>query len=384
MTTNFTGPIPMTPNGGNAMDINDMTSDGDFDKESPSGPGNQQNEASPADKTVFEELGMAMGSSDTAEMDFGSGDHVNGNIDSMSATSETMSGINAMSVKDDAEAFAGAVSESNSEGETLLDVSGGEQDLAIPAASNVSANGFSESGSEHGILGEMGDYPVEEEMSDFDTEMDLESGSIEMAGQESMSYGKTGTAYNSSVAGEVSNAGEGLGSETMSALQGNGIPSVSQEKGILGEVGTSSVIGFDATPRAGMNYNENSMPTGMESMSENGIQSDGIMDTGENLDEETDEADFYAKSAMGILADTAGNPLKAENTKLSDPGVQNEDDIQPTADETGMTADGFMNVSGSIPTGDISLKRSRPDTRRIREVPKSRAELKEKGSDRLR
>ena len=31
MTTNFTGPIPMTPNGGNAMDINDMTSDGDFD-----------------------------------------------------------------------------------------------------------------------------------------------------------------------------------------------------------------------------------------------------------------------------------------------------------------------------------------------------------------
>ena len=384
MTTNFTGPIPMTPNGGNAMDINDMTSDGDFDKESPSGPGNQQNEASPADKTVFEELGMAMGSSDTAEMDFGSGDHVNGNIDSMSATSETMSGINAMSVKDDAEAFAGAVSESNSEGETLLDVSGGEQDLAIPAASNVSANGFSESGSEHGILGEVGDYPVEEEMSDFDTEMDLESGSIEMAGQESMSYGKTGTAYNSSVAGEASNAGEGLGSETMSALQGNGIPSVSQEKGILDEVGTSSVIGFDATPRAGMNYNENSMPTGMESMSENGIQSDGIMDTGEDLDEETDEADFYAKSAMGILADTAGNPLKAENTKLSDPGMQNEDDIQPVADETGMTADGFMNVSGSIPTGDISLKRSRPDTRRIREVPKLRAELKEKGSDRLR
>lgn len=70
-------------NGGNAMDINDMTSDGDFDKESPSGPGNQQNEASPADKTVFEELGMTTGSSDTAEMDFGSGDHINGNIDSM-------------------------------------------------------------------------------------------------------------------------------------------------------------------------------------------------------------------------------------------------------------------------------------------------------------
>lgn len=384
MTTNFTGPIPMTPNGGNAMDINDMTSDGDFDKESPPGPGNQQNEVSPANKTVFEELGMTTGSSDTAEMDFGSGDHVNGNIDSMSATSETMSGINAMSVKDDAEAFAGAVSESNSEGETLLDVSGGEQDLAIPAASNVSANGFSESGSEHGILGEMGDYPVEEEMSDFDTEMDLESGSIEMAGQESMSYGKTGTAYNSSVSGEVSNAGEGLGSEIMSALQGNGVSSVNQEKGILDEVGTSSVFGFDAAPRAGMNYNENSMPTGMESMSENGIQSDGIMDTGEDLDEETDEADFYAKSAMGILVDTAGNPLKAENTKLSDPGMQNEDDIQPVADETGMAADGFMNVSGSIPTGDISLKRSRPDTRRIREVPKSRAELKEKGSDRLR
>ena len=96
------------------------------------------------------------------------------------------------------------------------------------------------------ILGEVGDYPVEEEMSDFDTEMDLESGSIEMTGQESMSYGKTGTAYNSSVAGEASNAGEGLGSETMSALQGNGIPSVSQEKGILDEVGTSSVFGFDA------------------------------------------------------------------------------------------------------------------------------------------
>lgn len=56
MTTNFTGPIPMTPNGGNAMDINDMTSDGDFDKESPPGPGNQQNEVSPADKTVFENL----------------------------------------------------------------------------------------------------------------------------------------------------------------------------------------------------------------------------------------------------------------------------------------------------------------------------------------
>ena len=323
MTTNFTGPISMTPNG-------------------------------------------------------------NGNIDSMSATSETMSGINAMSVKDDAEAFAGAVSESNSEGETLLDVSGGEQDLAIPAASNVSANGFSESGSEHGILGEMGDYPVEEEMSDFDSEMDLESGSIEMTGQESMSYGKTGTVYNSSGSGEVSNAGEGLGSEIMSALQGNGVSSVNQEKGILDEVGTSSVFGFDAAPRAGMNYNENSMPTGMESMSENGIQSDGIMDTGEDLDEETDEADFYAKSAMGILVDTAGNPLKAENTKLSDPGMQNEDDIQPVADETGMAADGFMNVSGSIPTGDISLKRSRPDTRRIREVPKSRAELKEKGSDRLR
>lgn len=196
MTTNFTGPIPMTPNSGNAMDINDMTSDGDFDKESPPGPENQQNEVSPADKTVFEELGMTTGSSDTAEMDFGSGDHVNGNIDSMSATSETMSGINAMSVKDDAEAFAGAVSESNSEGETLLDVSGGEQDFAIPAASNVSANGFSESGSEHGILGEMGDYPVEEEMSDFDPEMDLESGSIEMTGQESISYGKTGTVYN--------------------------------------------------------------------------------------------------------------------------------------------------------------------------------------------
>lgn len=230
MTTNFTGPIPMTPNGGNAMDINDMTSDGDFDKESPPGPGNQQNEVSPANKTVFEELGMTTGSSDTAEMDFGSGDHVNGNIDSMSATSETMSGINAMSVKDDAEAFAGAVSESNSEGETLLDVSGGEQDLAIPAASNVSANGFSESGSEHGILGEMGDYPVEEEMSDFDSEMDLESGSIEMTGQESMSYGKTGTAYNSSVSGEVSNAGEGLGSEIMSALQGNGVSSVNQDK----------------------------------------------------------------------------------------------------------------------------------------------------------
>lgn len=302
----------------------------------------------------------------------------------MSATSETMSGINAMSVKDDAEAFAGAVSESNSEGETLLDVSGGEQDFAIPAASNVSANGFSESGSEHGILGEMGDYPVEEEMSDFDSEMDLESGSIEMTGQESMSYGKTGTVYNSSGSGEVSNAGEGLGSEIMSALQGNGVSSVNQEKGILDEVGTSSVFGFDAAPRAGMNYNENSMPTGMESMSENGIQSDEIMDTGEDLDEETDGADFYAKSAMGILADTAGNPLKAENTKLSDPGMQNEDDIQPVADETGMAADGFMNVSGSIPTGDISLKRSRPDTRRIREVPKSRAELKEKGSDRLR
>lgn len=89
MTTNFTGPIPMTPNGGNAMDINDMTSDGDFDKESPPGPGNQQNEVSQANKTVFEELGMTTGSSDTAEMDFGSGDHVNGNIDSMSATSET-------------------------------------------------------------------------------------------------------------------------------------------------------------------------------------------------------------------------------------------------------------------------------------------------------
>ena len=147
----------------------------------------------------------------------------------MSATSETMSGINAKSVKDDAEAFAGAVSESNSEGETLLDVSGGEQDLAIPAASNVSANGFSESGSEHGILGEVGDYPVEEEMSDFDPEMDLESGSIEMAGQESMSYGKTGTAYNSSVAGGFECRGEGLGSETMSP-SGNGIPSVSQEK----------------------------------------------------------------------------------------------------------------------------------------------------------
>ena len=39
--------------------------------------------------------------------------------------------------------------------------------------------------------------------------------------------------------------------------------------------------------------------------------------------------------------------------------MQNEDDIQPVADETGMAADGFMNVSGSIPTGDISLKRSR-------------------------
>ena len=36
----------------------------------------------------------------------------------------------------------------------------------------------------------MGDYPVEEEMSDFDSEMELESGSIEMTGQESMSYGK--------------------------------------------------------------------------------------------------------------------------------------------------------------------------------------------------
>lgn len=97
MTTNFTGPIPMTPNGGNAMDINDMTSDGDFDKESPSGPGNQQNEASPADKTVFEELGMAMGSSDTAEMDFGSGDHVNGNIDSISPSSSNC--INIMEIR---------------------------------------------------------------------------------------------------------------------------------------------------------------------------------------------------------------------------------------------------------------------------------------------
>ena len=56
MTTNFTGPIPMTPNGGNAMDINDMTSDGDFDKESPPGPGNQQNEVSPANKTVLRNL----------------------------------------------------------------------------------------------------------------------------------------------------------------------------------------------------------------------------------------------------------------------------------------------------------------------------------------
>ena len=377
MTTNFTGPIPMTPNGGNAMDISDIASDGDFDKESPSASGTQQNETSPADKTVFEELGMATGSSDTAEMDFGSGNHVNGNMDSMS-------GINAMGVKDDIETFAGAVSESNSEGETLLDVSGDEQALAIPATSNVTANGFSESGSEHGILGEMGDYPVEEEMSDFDTEMDLESGSIEMTGQESMSYGKTGTAYNSSVSGEVSNAGEGLRPETMSALQGNGIPSVNQGNGILDEVGTLPVTGFDAATRTGMSYSESSMPTGMESMSERGIQSDGMMDTGEDLIEETDEADFYAKSAMDILADTAGNPLKGENTKLSDTGMQNEDDVQTTDDETGMTDNEFMNVSGSIPTGDTSLKRSRPDTRRIREVPRSRAELKEKGSDRLR
>ena len=39
-------------------------------------------------------------------------------------------------------------------------------------------------------------------------------------------------------------------------------------------------------------------------------------------------------------------PLKAENTKLSDPGMQNEDDIQPVADETGMAADGFYECFG--------------------------------------
>ena len=60
-------------------------------------------------------------------------------------------------------------------------------------------------------------------------------------------------------------------------------------------------LGFDAAPRAGMNYNENSMPTGMESMSENGIQSDGIMDTGEDLDEETDEADFLCEIGNGYF-----------------------------------------------------------------------------------
>lgn len=192
------------------------------------------------------------------------------------------------------------------------------------------------------------------------------------------------TASGSGGTGDVGGTRTDMGSSDGMTTNFTGPIPMSQEKGILDEVGTSPVIGFDTATRAGMNYNENSMPTGMESMSEKGIQSDGIMDTGEDLAEETDEADFYAKSAMGILADTAGNPLKAENTKLSDSSVQNEDDIQPTADETGMTADGFMNVSGSIPTGDISLKRSRPDTRRIREVPKSRAELKEKGSDRLR
>lgn len=36
-------------------------------------------------------------------------------------------------------------------------------------------------------------------------------------------------------------------------------------------------------------------------MSENGIQSDGIMDTGEDLDEETDEADFYAEIRQWVF-----------------------------------------------------------------------------------
>ena len=88
------------------------------------------------------------------------------------------------------------------------------------------------------------------------------------------------------------------------------------------------------------------------------------------------EADFYAKSVR-YFGRYSRKSAKAENMKLSDPGMQNEDDIQPVADETGMTADGFMNVSGSIQQ-NISLKRSRPDTRRIREVPKLRAELKKK------
>lgn len=266
------------------------------------------------DAGVLEELGMM-------PTDLGTDENTDTGVDEDSGFSEE-SGMNLES---------GEVPEFQ-EGSELLG-EGNEQGSGIPEA------GF---GDETNILGDMSDYPVEE---DFDSEaapeMDLEGGSIDSAGidTEGVTYGSADSSYNNSGLSSGGNAGE--------STLGNAGTDVISEIG-----GETAVSGFDS-------YN-----AGGETVS--GHSSDGHT--------------FDAKTSDGMPV--PGTPQTSMEPEFENGMVP---DYEIMDEERGMEAEtraeshmNHLDIGRSIPSAEGKFQKAgtKNGKRSFREVPKSREELR--------
>lgn len=303
-----TGPIPMSFGADNeSMNMKDMQENGGF--EDPDG------------MNADMEMSEGFGTEDIEEPG------VLDEMGVMSTVPETDEDMNMdMSGKEGVNGEAGMNLDSG-------DVS--EDTEALREGSGMTENGF---GEETTVLGDMGDYPVEEELdTEADPEMDLEGGAIDSVGMdaEDVSYGSADSSYGNGISGN--------GAEKVSGHEG--ADSISE---IGGQPGVSS---FDSSSAEGDSYDSNSS---------DGHTFDMTTPDGKPISGSTQMMDHQPEmEGAGVM----------DHEHLDD-GYE----VKPERNKENPMNN--LDSGNTIPSGEGKFQRSRAGRKNFREVPRSREELK--------
>ena len=219
MPESFAGPIPMREETSASMDLSDMPENEDFSQDHASTDSLNTGYSTDGEKNgtggVFEELGIMSsgvtsdaGSNPLSRTDNGETEasrnagYENGYVPETgqeTAGNQTMEGAQAFMSMDVA-GISGYPEGASGAGASLDGEGTSQNDIRILGEGQTGVWGTDAGSSESGVIGELGDYPVEEDFSDTeeDSIMELEGSSIEMENglkAEEVSHGSAGDSF---------------------------------------------------------------------------------------------------------------------------------------------------------------------------------------------
>lgn len=363
MSGGFGGPIPMGPSGGGGMDMSPIPSDGDFDsageKTADFGTDGEAAAEPPGmheSKSVLEEIGgfsSVEGGGSRISYETGSGA---GNVERMpgetSAEAEKTEGYGAENnsrypeEEKPMDMFAEGIPsyaaeggmETSVSGDILMGADGGDASAKVTGGAVEENADFAHGDS---LSGDFGDYPVEEEMGDFDTDlaMELENAGIESmdaGGKESAAGQTAGDVYGNGIPGSYAGSGGVPGNRKAPGgkdgmFSADSVNPTIGSQGILDEISGQAIEGYGGNPDA----------------------PDSAFSDGDGLEAENSAGTSDMALTGGIPADipeqnlTGGIPADIPEQDMTD-GILK--DI-PGQDMTGGI---FKNIPGQDMTGGIS------------------------------